>query len=114
MQKSKNVLIVGVEPQSYASEDLRATKTTNWRRTTHRETDSQYLFFSVLRPFCRTTRYKGLSKTLNNNLRISHGTETRDTPVRVASPLLLLSAALGCPRASDRQLSARVHSASAP
>lgn len=54
--KSKNVLKVGIEPRPMALRTRRATKTTNWRRTTHCETDSQYLFSSVLRPFCRTTR----------------------------------------------------------
>ena len=34
------VLRVGFEPQPMALRSLRATKTTSWRRTTHRETDS--------------------------------------------------------------------------
>ena len=54
-QKAK-VLKVGFEPQRDGSEDLCATKTTSWRRTTYSETDSQYIFLGVLRPrkkFCR-------------------------------------------------------------
>ena len=62
--KKAKVLKVGFEPQPDGSEDLRATKTTSWRRTTHSETDSHYIFCSVLRPEAVTTRYKGLSKSL--------------------------------------------------
>ena len=53
--KKAKVLKVGFEPQPDGSEDLRATKTTSWRRTTHSETDSHYIFCSVLRPETVTT-----------------------------------------------------------
>ena len=43
--KKAKMLKEGFEPRPTALRTLRATKTTRWRRTTHCETDSHYIFF---------------------------------------------------------------------